>query len=354
MHTNNLVTVLMSVRNGEPYIKEAVNSILNQSYDKFDFLILDNASTDNTRSIINEFKDTRIKLVELSKDIGQSSALNKGLGIINTKYVARMDADDISLRDRLEKQIHYLESHPNVGVLGCHVKIVNQDLSSSKPVRKRPLTNFENHWRLLYSTSIMHSSVIFHHRLVKEHGAYDIKYVPAEDYELWSRLSHFTEINQLTDILVLLRKHEARSSVKNSSEQNEVTLKIRRENITNLLINYVDSQKIMNLLQYLSGKRNGSKQWWLNVNYTMMKMYAHFCYGKNMTKKELNWISKDLNKIFIDVPIGYKLTGFKYIFESIHSGRYNYYHLFNLISNGFFTPLLNNVRLRKSQYINFF
>ena len=346
MHTNNLVTVLMSVRNGEPYIKEAVSSVLNQSYDKFDFLILDNASTDNTRSIINEFKDTRIKLVELSKDIGQSSALNKGLGIINTKYVARMDADDISLRDRLEKQIHYLESHPNVGVLGCHVKIVNQDLSSSKPVRKRPLTNFENHWRLLYSTSIMHSSVIFHHKLFKKYGGYNSVYSPSEDYELWSRLSQYTEIHQLTDVLALIRRHMLSSSVQRRSEQKEITQKIRGENISRLLINYVEPEKIMDLAQYLSGKRSGSKKWWLNISYTMMKMYSHFCYGKNMTKKELNWISKDLNKILIDVPIGYKLTAFKYFLSSISPGRYDRYLIFNLISRDFFTPVLNNVRLR--------
>jgi hypothetical protein len=239
-----------------------------------------------------------------------------------------------------------LESHPRVGVLGCHVRTVNEDLSSAKPIRERPLTNFENHWRLLYSTSIMHSSVIFHHKLFKKYGGYNSVYSPSEDYELWSRLSQYTEIHQLTDILALIRRHMLRSSVQRRSEQKEITQKIRGENISRLLINYVEPEKIMDLAQYLSGKRSGSKKWWLNISYTMMKMYSHFCYGKNMTKKELNWISKDLNKILIDVPIGYKLTAFKYFLSSISPGRYDRYLIFNLISRDFFTPVLNNVRLR--------
>ena len=345
MHKNNLVTVLMSVRNGEPYIKEAVSSILNQTYDKFNFLILDNASTDNTRSIIKELKDSRIKLVELSQDIGQSSALNKGLGIINTKYVARMDADDISLNKRLEKQVKYLESHSNVGVLGCHVKIVNQDLTLSKPVRKRPLTNYENQWRLLYSTSIMHSSAMFQRSLFLKYGGYNVKYSPAEDYEMWSRLSEYTEIHQLPNILVLIRNHELRSSVKKKSQQMVLKNKICKKNINRLLSNHVNSKKIDDLTQYISGRREGSKQWWRNILYTMVKMYTQFNQGKLLTKKEIKWINKDLIEHCIDVPNKYKLILIKQFFNEGRLNCYNKYKLFKLINKSLLATILRKVQL---------
>ena len=89
------LTVLMTVYNGEPYIKDAVVSILNQTYSNFNFLILDNASIDDSIKIINSFNDPRIKIIELSSNIGQTEALNKGLKMIKSKYTARMDADDI-------------------------------------------------------------------------------------------------------------------------------------------------------------------------------------------------------------------------------------------------------------------
>ena len=336
----------MPVYNGSKYLSEAIESILNQTFRDYELLIIDDASKDNSVEIINGYNENRIRLIENKKNIGQAETLNRGLNLAKGKFIARIDQDDIALNKRLEKQVYYLESHPRVGVLGCHVRTVNEDLSSAKPIRERPLTNYENHWRLLYSTSIMHSSVMFHHKLFKKYGGYNSVYSPSEDYELWSRLSQYTEIHQLTDILALIRRHMLRSSVQRRSEQKEITQKIRGENISRLLINYVEPEKIMDLAQYLSGKRSGSKKWWLNISYTMMKMYSHFCYGKLMTKKEMDWISKDLSKSLIDIPIGYRLIAFKYLLGFIRTSRYNQVHLFNLITRGFLIPLLNTVRLR--------
>ncbi|MFC1937085.1 glycosyltransferase family 2 protein [Chloroflexota bacterium] len=106
------MTVLMTVYNGEPYLYEAVASILAQTYRDFRFLILDNASTDNSRGVIRSFNDPRIKLVELPENIGLVAALNRGLEMIDTPFVARMDADDISLPTRLEKELNELQNSP--------------------------------------------------------------------------------------------------------------------------------------------------------------------------------------------------------------------------------------------------
>ena len=115
------LTVLMTVYNGETFLRDTVASILNQTYKDFRFLIIDNASSDRSREVIRSFHDPRIDLVALPENIGQIPALNKGLDMIDTTYVARMDADDISLPRRFERQIAFMESHPFVGVCGTYV-----------------------------------------------------------------------------------------------------------------------------------------------------------------------------------------------------------------------------------------
>ena len=125
--TDPHLTVLMTVYNGEPYLKQAVASILNQTYQKFNFYILDNASSDNSTEIIKSFNDKRIKLIKLSSNIGQTRALNLGLKMIKTKYTARMDADDIALPTRFEKQIKYLINNPNVSIVGTNHFIIDKN-----------------------------------------------------------------------------------------------------------------------------------------------------------------------------------------------------------------------------------
>ena len=127
MKNKSLITVLMTVYNGGRFIEKAIKSVLNQTYTNFKFLIIDNKSIDNTKIIIKSFQDNRIKLIELENNIGQTAALNKGLGLINTKYVARIDADDICLPERIEKQINYLDKNVNVDVLGTWAVQINED-----------------------------------------------------------------------------------------------------------------------------------------------------------------------------------------------------------------------------------
>ncbi len=321
MSNHFMVTVLMSVRNGEPYIKEAITSVLNQTYGNYNFLILDNASIDNSRSIIKEFKDSRIKLVELPEDIGQSKALNKGLEMINTKYVARMDADDVSLNERIEKQVQYLENHPDVGVLGTHVKMITNEPSLTLPIRRRPLTNNENNWRLLYSTTLMHSSVMFRHKLYKDYGGYDDNCAPAEDYELWSRYSKHTQVNQLKKILVLIRKHNLRTSIKNITKQKRMAEIIRKINLKNLVYKKNESINMDKFSEFISGKRENSTDWWYKVSISMMIIYRTFCEENLIRNNEFKGILNDYNTYFIEIPLKFKIYSLWIYFNSLNKGR---------------------------------
>jgi glycosyltransferase involved in cell wall biosynthesis len=117
----------MPVYNGSKHLSDAVDSILTQTYTNFEFLIIDDASTDNSFEILKSYKDDRIRLIKNEKNIGLSASLNKGLNLALGKYIARMDQDDISLPNRLEKQIEYFKEHNDICVLGSWFKVISGD-----------------------------------------------------------------------------------------------------------------------------------------------------------------------------------------------------------------------------------
>ena len=200
------VTVLMSVKNGEPYVAEAVASVLAQTHGDFRFFILDNASTDSTRETIRAFNDARIDLVELPQDIGQTGALNQGLSRIDTPYVARMDADDVCLPDRLARQVAFLDAHLEVALLGTDALWINPaGLALS-------CTNFpSSHQDIINAfplgNQFAHSSVMYRHEAVMAAGGYDAKFTYAQDLALWLELATRHRVANLKEILVKLRVH---------------------------------------------------------------------------------------------------------------------------------------------------
>ena len=215
------LTVLMTVRNGEPYLHEAVASVLKQTYQNFRFLILDNASTDSSRDIVLKFNDPRIDLVELPEDIGQTAALNRGLQMTETPLVARMDADDISLPHRLEKQVSYTVKNPTVALLGTWAQFV--DASGSPTGSFHPPIGHEAilDW---FSTDspFAHSTVIFRTGMVREIGGYSNDYLRAQDFALWFQVSCRHKVANLAEELVRIRIHADQTSL---SDEMRITAK---------------------------------------------------------------------------------------------------------------------------------
>ena len=124
------VSVVMPVYNGERYLAEAIASILGQTYADFEFIIVDDGSTDGSAEIICEFveRDSRIQFIRLDRNMGHATARNNGISVASGKYVANMDCDDVCLPDRLRRQVNFLESNPNIDVLGSNLMVVDQDL----------------------------------------------------------------------------------------------------------------------------------------------------------------------------------------------------------------------------------
>jgi glycosyltransferase involved in cell wall biosynthesis len=228
------VTVLMSVKNGEPYVGMAVGSILGQTFRDFRFLILDNASTDSTRETIRAFGDPRIDLVALPEDIGQTGALNKGLGMIDSEYVARMDGDDVSLPDRLARQVAFLDAHPEVAVVGAHALTVD---SRGDPIMV--LRNSVAHEDMINSlpfcNPLFHPVVTFRLDAVRQAGGYDASFAYAQDYALWLQLARTHRLANLDSIEFLARLHEGQLTRANSFQRRRVEDNLRiAENILNV------------------------------------------------------------------------------------------------------------------------
>ena len=182
---NPKVAVLLCVHNGEPFIREAIESVLNQSYKDFEFIIVENCSTDNTWQIIKSYTDPRIKAFQTN--FGQLS-FNLNYGLIQTKaeYIARMDADDIAKPERIERQVNYLDTHPDVVVLGTAFELFGTDEKSR--IVFMPKTNEAIRRRLPFRFCFCHPTVVFRREVILEHGAYQGGSY-SQDVDLWLRLS---------------------------------------------------------------------------------------------------------------------------------------------------------------------
>jgi glycosyltransferase involved in cell wall biosynthesis len=195
-------TVLMPVYNAEKYLKEAIDSILNQTFFDFEFLIINDGSTDKSEEIILSYDDKRIRYIKNDKNIGFAATLNKGIDLISSQYIFRMDADDISISNRLEIQKKFMDDHPEIGVSSTSLERFGND----NEIWHSPLYNNEIKAYLLFASSIAHAPCVFRTKILKENNIYyrDI-YPPMEDYDLWLRLRKFTSFANINAILYRYR-----------------------------------------------------------------------------------------------------------------------------------------------------
>lgn len=229
-----VVTVLMPVYNGEKYLAEAIESILMQTFGDFEFLIINDGSTDGTAAILADYqqRDERIQVYHQENE-GVVASLNRGLGLARGKYVARMDADDVSMPERLAKQVVFMEAHPDVGVLGTWVQVIDGDGNTSYRIQL-PTQHGVLRWSLCFYCPLAHPTVMMRRQVVERAGGYDSSMVHAEDYDLWRRLSGVTRLANLQDVLLQLRLHEANVSMVHASEQRRNAVRI-----SGLMISYI-------------------------------------------------------------------------------------------------------------------
>jgi len=204
----------MSVYNCERYVAEAVESILGQTFTDFEFIIIDDGSTDRSLSILRRFaqRDGRIRLVSRGNR-GLTRSLNEGLGLARGEFIARMDADDISLPERLERQVEYLRAHPECVALGCRLYLIDPD---GDPLMEEPRpTTHEDIMQMLLrgSGAIPHPGAMIRRTDLCAIGGYNEEFKAAQDLDLWLRLSERRQLANLDEVLVRYRMHFGSVSV---------------------------------------------------------------------------------------------------------------------------------------------
>lgn len=207
------VTVLMAVHNAAPFLREAIDSVLCQTFKDFEFLIIDDGSTDATGEILAAYIDPRIRVVRLVKNSGLVAALNLGIDESRSELIARMDGDDICEPQRLELQVAFLRRHPQVLLLGTGLVRISAD---GRPFERvvNPTDDAVLQERLLDGSQFCHPSVMMRTDVVRRLGGYrDVGKGPAEDYDLWLRIAEQGQVANLPEVLLRYRIHESQTSV---------------------------------------------------------------------------------------------------------------------------------------------
>lgn len=232
-----IISVIMSVYNGEKYVAEAINSIINQTFKDFEFIIIDDGSTDNSLIIVKTLSllDERIRIIENDGNIGLAKSLNRGISLARGKYIARMDADDISLHDRFMKQVDYLEKHHDIAVVGGSVIYIN-DEGKEGYHGHYPLSPYQVKWQLFFVNPMSHPSTMLRRKLFSEYGIhYNEQLTTTQDYDLWVQVSKQFQLANLPDQLLYYRQHGDSISYNSSAIQKKNNLLIRKELINNTL-----------------------------------------------------------------------------------------------------------------------
>jgi glycosyltransferase involved in cell wall biosynthesis len=195
----------MAVHNGEKYLGEAIDSTLAQTFTDFEFIIVDDGSTDNTTQIIQGYNDERIRMILNDENIGLTRSLNKGLELARGEYIARMDSDDVSLPDRLAKQVAFMDANHEVSACGTWALDIDQ---AGKVVRKRETPVGDQLEKFYWRTSpLIHPTAMF--RFSPSVGPwYDETFLVAQDYDLWLRIRAGQKLSNLPEYLLLYRTHD--------------------------------------------------------------------------------------------------------------------------------------------------
>jgi len=260
------ISVVMSVFDGASFVKEAIDSILNQTFSDFEFIIVDNASKDNTKEIISSYSDSRVILIENKENVGQTKALNIGIRRSRGEYIARMDADDVSLSQRFKLQYECLEKDKSIAVVGSWHEEINE---KGKHLRyfTMPTNSLEIKCYLISPGELgyyclSHPTVLVRRNVLFEAGLYDEQYC-TQDYDLWSRIIRKHKIVNLNKFLV---KHRISNRQQTREFRDKVAADAEKIIISNIRyylpsLTEVDYLPLARMLLYKSqeSKQDGPK-----------------------------------------------------------------------------------------------
>ncbi len=226
------VSILMPVYNAEQYLSQALDSIVSQSFEDWELILINDGSTDRSESIIMDYDDERIFYIKNPVNLKLIKTLNKGIDYCGGQYIARMDADDICHPDRLKRQVEFLDSHPQVLMCGTAATVI--DNSRKKTGNIHNLTSDDYlQINLMFSPSFIHPSMMIRNEVLKQ-SKYDEAYKHVEDYDLWCRIAKLGKVANIDDELLQYRWHDSNVSVLNSEVQRKLKDELIKRELSRL------------------------------------------------------------------------------------------------------------------------
>jgi glycosyltransferase involved in cell wall biosynthesis len=236
----------MSVFNGQMYLNECIESILSQTFENFEFLILDDASNDSTYDIIKNYKDKRIKLIRNEKNLGLTKSLNLLLDIVRGEHVARIDADDVACNERFIKQTFALDENKSVGMVASNCDIINEN--SDFLFNHCPSSNDTAlKWSFIFRNPIRHSTVMLRKDVINKVGKYNEFFEFSQDYELWHRILINSKIKIIPETLCKIRNHKKSISSKMLENQYYFSNIVSKNQIEYYLKKYISNKELIKL-----------------------------------------------------------------------------------------------------------
>jgi glycosyltransferase involved in cell wall biosynthesis len=288
------ISVLLPVYNAERFLRQSIESILKQSFEDYEFLIIDDGSTDASAQIIKSYRDPRIRLLQNEKNRKLYGALNRGLDIAQGEYVARMDADDISLPHRLGRQAEFLDKHPDIGVVGTWAKCIDENDrvigTACYPTRSNLLA-----WQLFYRSPLINTTIMMRYELVKKADFYR-SFSCAEDYDLWSRLVEQTRFANMPDFLVHYRIWSKSLTQIHSKLLEKNDAKVKAVLVKAFLNQDVPMGTISSIQKIYFGAEFSNIRQVENVIDIIWRLYDKFSRKYSLDSYEIKEIDKDIAK----------------------------------------------------------
>lgn len=314
------LTVIMPVYNGEKYLKEAVDSVLNQTFTDFDLLILNDNSSDATAQILEDYakKDTRVVVVTKTSNEGPANLRNEGIEKANTPLIALLDADDIALPTRFEKQIQVLEADNKLALCGTWFTIFGD---KKEKVIKHAVAHDDLKVQFLHSCGLGNSTVIFKKSAIKN-LRFEHEYVPAEDYGLWSEFIANSKFYNIPESLVRYRWHPGNISQTKEENLRIAEVAIKKRQLTRLGIDQ-NSDNAIYAVNAVCLKR---KQSFEDIKRTIAASYELLEKNKSIQFYNQNVFQKHIERT---------------ILRTIRNAKKNHLSYFNYVKNesGYFSKI---------------
>jgi glycosyltransferase involved in cell wall biosynthesis len=266
-----LVSVILPVFNSDLYLKESIDSILNQTYQNFELIIINDNSTDNSKQIIFNYTDNRINYYENLKNEGLVFTLNRGLKIAKGDFIARMDADDISLPFRFKKQVDFLNLYQDIDLIGSNYCTIDKNGKILNRV-KYPLNHEDIKFGLLFNSVICHPSIMFRRQIVDSNiFVYKNEYFPAEDYYLWTTLVSKIKIRNIDVFLLFYRIHDSQISKRKIQDQKLMASYICVYYLLSIFPNFSSSKN--SLLEFMKPNKEFKYEYYIETLFVYNSIY---------------------------------------------------------------------------------